>query len=110
MHGTFINKYANLQDAYEKTGYSKSGLCQALKGILHSYHNYQWKYENDIREIKPINKTFLQIDKKSKQIINKFETLAEAYKTTKINRSNIGECLKGKRLSAGGYIWKYEEF
>ena len=39
--------------------------------------------------------------------IEKYKSLSEASRQTKINLGHIGECLKGKRNIAGGYIWKY---
>ena len=35
--------------------------------------------------------------------------LMEAERQTGINHSNISNCLKGKRRTAGGYSWKYAE-
>ena len=42
-------------------------------------------------------------------IINKFISLQEARKQTSIQSANIWKCCKGKRKSAGGYEWIYEE-
>jgi len=41
-------------------------------------------------------------------IINKFLSVFEAQKNTKIDRSNISKACRGKYETAGGYVWKYK--
>ena len=41
--------------------------------------------------------------------INKYPSLREASRQTKIDERDIGKVCKGRRKTAGGYIWKYEE-
>ena len=41
--------------------------------------------------------------------IKEWPSLSEAYRQLGIHPSNICHCLKGKRKSAGGYIWKYKK-
>ena len=36
-----------------------------------------------------------------------YRSISEASRITRISKGHIGECCKGKRLSAGGYYWKY---
>lgn len=42
------------------------------------------------------------------KFIDRYETIAEASKSVKINRNCIDNCLKNISKTAGGYIWKYE--
>lgn len=35
--------------------------------------------------------------------------MMDVQRQLEINASHISECCKGKRKSAGGYIWKYYE-
>ena len=53
------------------------------------------------------SKSVLQYDKYGK-LINKFLSGVEAQEKTNIQRSHISQCCKGKRKTAGGYIWEYE--
>lgn len=39
-------------------------------------------------------------------LINEYNTITEASVSTGVNNSNINECSKGVRKTAGGYIWK----
>jgi rubrerythrin len=41
--------------------------------------------------------------------IGEWNSLSAASRELKINDSNISMCAKGKRKSAGGFIWKYEK-
>lgn len=38
-----------------------------------------------------------------------YESLAEASKTTNINRTCIGEVCNGRQKTAGGFVWKYKD-
>lgn len=40
-------------------------------------------------------------------LINRFEVLNDASRITGINAAHICDVCKGKRKSAGGYVWKY---
>lgn len=41
-------------------------------------------------------------------IIKEWNHAKEIEQFTKINRRNIGQCCKGKRKTAGGFMWKYK--
>ncbi len=41
-------------------------------------------------------------------LLKEWESAVEAEKATGINQGNIRNCCRGKRPSAGGYIWKYK--
>lgn len=40
--------------------------------------------------------------------IAKYDGLREASRQTNVNRGDIGSCCRGKRKTAGNYIWKYD--
>ena len=46
-------------------------------------------------------------DKKTGELLATFPSACEAGRVTGIQNSNISECCRGKRKSAGGYIWRY---
>jgi len=48
-----------------------------------------------------------QCDIKTHEVIRKFKSGAEAQKNTGIPRQNISKVVRGKRMGAGGYYWKY---
>ena len=45
----------------------------------------------------------------SGKVVKEWNSQKEASLKTKINKNSICECCKGKRKTAGGYIWKYKE-
>lgn len=52
-------------------------------------------------------KKVLQIDKKTNEIINTFNTIKEASEKCNINRAEISKCLIGYRKNTGDYVWEY---
>ena len=53
-------------------------------------------------------KAVLQFSKDGK-LIEEYPSLVEASRQTGCNQGHICDCCKGKRKSAGGFIWKYKE-
>lgn len=53
-------------------------------------------------------KKAVQCDLQGKPI-KEWQSIKEASEETKIERRNINACCRGKRKTAGGYIWKYKE-
>lgn len=52
----------------------------------------------------PSNKKIQQYTKNG-VLIKEYQSLREAERETKINHSNISDCINNKRKSAGGFIW-----
>lgn len=63
---------------------------------------------HSLRCVEASKKKVFQLNKNNK-IINKFESITEASKKTKIKICNISQCALGQRKTAGGYIWIYED-
>ena len=60
-----------------------------------------------ISESKGVN-GILQFSKDG-ELIAEYSSIHEAERQTGCNRGNICNCCKGKRKSAGGFIWRYKE-
>ena len=41
--------------------------------------------------------------------IGKYISISCAERMTKISQGSIGDCLHGRRKTAGGYLWQYEK-
>ncbi len=54
-------------------------------------------------------RTIYQRNKKTNVIIKKWNSITDAEKSLEIDHSNIVHCARGRRPSAGGFIWTYEE-
>lgn len=48
-----------------------------------------------------------QFDKDG-NLVGSFPSSYEAERITGISRTHIGGCCRGERLTAGGYVWKFE--
>jgi group I intron endonuclease len=58
----------------------------------------------NIKDLRPI----LQLDLQN-NIINEFKSATEAQLNTNVRRDSIGNVLKNRQNTAGGYKWKYKE-
>ena len=74
---------------------------------------YYWKFEDDnaplIKKKNPLNKEVEQIDKKTLEVIKVWDSLSEVERLLNISASNISNVCKGKRKTAGGFIWRMKE-
>ena len=78
----------------------------------------QKEIEKKIREQEKVKKSdiskgsnkrpIIQLNDKM-QIINRFDSIAEAVRQTGINYKSIRDAAKGVQRHAGGYIWRYED-
>ena len=74
---------------------------------------YYWKFEDDnaplIKKKNPLNKEVEQIDKNTLEVIKVWDSLSEVESQLNISASNISNVCKGKRKTAGGFIWRMKE-
>jgi hypothetical protein len=71
------------------------------------FNNCQF-LENEENAAKDIRKIIIQFTKEG-CFIREWKSIIEVERQLKINDGNISLCCKGKRTSAGGFIWKYKE-
>lgn len=57
----------------------------------------------------PNSKKVVQYDKQTHELIKVWDSMHDVERELGINHSNISECCKGKRKSAGGFVWEYVE-
>ena len=74
---------------------------------------YYWKFEDDntplIKKKNPFNKEVEQIDKNTLEVIKVWDSLSEVERQLNIPTGNISKVCKGKRKTAGGFIWRMKE-
>lgn len=76
-------------------------------------NNLEWTTtsENQLHSIYVLKhniKTVLQYDK-NRNFIKEWEAIQLASKKLNIQSSDISDCCRNKRKTAGGYIWRYKE-
>ena len=94
----------------------KISLLVSRDNIWKKSHGYYWCYEKDLDMIQDKvdfvhsqHKEVLQIDIKSRKILNTFSKIQDAAKKNEINCENISRCCKGKNSTAAGFVWVYKE-
>lgn len=74
---------------------------------------YYWKFEDDntplIKKKNPFNKEVEQIDKNTLEVIKVWDSLSEVERILNIPAGNISNVCKGKRKTAGGFIWRMKD-
>lgn len=74
---------------------TKQKMSETKKGKFGSEHNR--------------SKKVAQYDKQTLKLIKIWDSMHNVERELGINNGNISACCKGKRKSAGGYVWKYVE-
>lgn len=109
----------------KENGINTSRLETRINTAIHLVYNEQQK-ENQKRQkeiekkIKEEEKNKIDVSKVSNkrpiiqlndnmEIINKFDSIAEAVRQTGINSKSIRDAAKGVQKHAGGYVWRYED-
>lgn len=67
--------------------------------------NLEWmSFENNVKYSQ--NNAIQMLDKDTGEVIQSFVSMREAERQTGINEQNISNVCRGKRRTAGGYLWR----
>jgi hypothetical protein len=115
--GVFLDTYESIVEAAEKMNGNNSSIANACKKYTKAYNCF-WRFANEFPEgenieiIEPWKQSYFQLDKKTQEIIRRFESIQAIAvfleKEAAAIQANINNCCKGKRPSAYGYSWKFE--
>ncbi len=108
----YIDDLLVVEKYIEEEEKSIKKIAKELKIDVGSISTILKKYKVKIRDPKLYTSLkVLQIDKKTKQVLNEFESLSDAalYLKDERKRQHITEVCQGRRKSAYGYIWKFKE-
>ncbi|WP_299122340.1 GIY-YIG nuclease family protein [uncultured Tenacibaculum sp.] len=108
--GSLVAKFECLDKAANTVEGTKQQVSRACLNKI-KYANFYWSYKLKIPfQPKKDNrqKKVIQYSLSSGQVINFFNSIAEASRKTKINKTCIAKCCRNERNSAGGYKWEYE--
>lgn len=119
MEGKLQCIFPNIKEAANAKNISSTSIFKVLRGERNSAANCVWrKYKNNDSIPQHIETCFDRQKTNSGksytvcqytvdgQLINTYETNFEAEKSTGISRRKISEVVNGKRIMAGGFIWK----
>lgn len=113
LKGNLINIFDSIKEACRKTGISWFCIHGTLSGRRKHTYGYIFKFEGDeppqseVRIKRPIRQV-LQYDLDG-NILNTFDTIAEASRKTGICQWCIHGTLKGKRKKTHGFVFKFKE-
>ena len=119
--GKFIKTWESAAQIEQELGYNAQNIGKVCLEKLLTAYDFIWKFNNgSIDNIIPIES---KQGKQSKKGINsiavlqyskdgtfikEFPSIKAAEEDLNIEHSNISACAKGKRKTAGGFIWKYK--
>lgn len=114
LKGNLVKVWDSVKEAGKVYG-ADANISKCANGKAQTAYNFIWrKVEGEVEQkikVGKLNNTLkrvAQYDKNGKYL-RSYETITEASKETKVNGSHISGVCKGKRNTAGGYIWRYEE-
>ena len=125
LDGNYINTYKSSCEANRLTGAPQSHILRCCKrhSGFKSCHGYQWRFVNDCNDIGEyeIDKERYKTRKnnvptksvncytKDMIFVKNYKSITEANNELNISNGKITEVCKGRRKTAGGYIWRYAD-
>lgn len=113
-NGHIIAEYPTVTEASRITNINSSDIYSCCNGKTKTVFGYQWVYKKDYNpnkkyifvnnHIRPI----VQLDKYD-NLINEYQSIAEAEKITHIDNRAISAVCKKKRKTTSGFRWMYKE-
>jgi hypothetical protein len=108
-NGSLVQAYSSLTDAGDAINATKQSISRACLSVNNVYQGFYWSYEynepfepnEDARK-----KEVLQFNLDG-EILNNFNSVADASKQTGLSKTCISRVCRGEREQSGGYIWKY---
>jgi len=103
-----LKVFESVEEAMRETGAQGTHISKVCRGERVTAGGFQWKFVNPGEGIKKQMIKFTKLQQWSfdgKILIQEFDTIREASKTSKTNESGIGHCLKNRSRSAGGFKW-----
>ena len=112
LDGKYIKTWDKVTDAEKFVGvkHGEANISACCQGRKKRAYGYIWRYiDSDIpvKSLTPYRSPICQFTKDG-EYVNRYNTIAEASKSTGIYPSSIGNALRNWSKSAGGFIWKFE--
>ena len=101
------SSYKRTDKTRRKNSEAHTGEKNPMFGKHHSEDTKRKMSEAHKGKIYANTKPILQFSK-SGELIAEYSSIHEAERQTGCNRGHISSCCKGKRKSAGGFIWRYK--
>lgn len=109
LTGELESTFQSLEEASKSSSISEESISHACVGDRKTSNGFYWTYIStfDLKEDYR-KKKVIQNDLEG-EIVNVYNSIAEASKATQINKSSIAKCCRGERKTAGNSIWKFSD-
>lgn len=110
LNGNYINSYNSMALASKELKVSIGSISQCCNGTKYNSKGFVFRFKNDpfdiFDTINPYSnkKVVYQYDLYG-NLLNKYDSILEASKTTNIKRSSIQLVVNKPNRTAGGYVW-----
>lgn len=116
LKGEYIAEYPSAHQAAEKTGINYSSICACCREDISHTKQYQWKYKDSNKQIIDLSTQKIIIAKRKilqynlyGELINEYESLADAVEKTHCSKAVISKVCNHKGWTAGGFFWCFKE-
>lgn len=119
-NGKYIKTWESAAIIERELGYNAKNIGSVCLGKNSTSYGFIWKFYIDSKDdiipekskrgkqsTKGIHTISIMQYSKDNIFIKKFISITDAENELNINHTNISACAKGKRKTAGGFIWKY---
>ena len=108
--GDYVGRFNSIKKAMQELNiYDNASIYRCINGIQKSAHGYIFKSPEGYKSKKQKRKKVNQYDKYHSYITTHNSILAAARSIPGASSVSIGECCRGRGLTAYGYIWEFAE-
>lgn len=114
LDGIRMMTFESATEAARQTGGSQSKICECCKRHRETANDYQWRYADDIQDVKKVQKKFITGKKVAQcdedyNILNIYSSFKEAARAVDGTSSAISRVCSGVNIRHKGYKWKLVE-
>lgn len=104
---TFIRRFDSIKEASEIVQVHRQCIYRVCRGSAKTAGGFCWRYTQQANCPVRIKYTAVQQwELDGQTLLAEFDSIQEAADETGINRRDIGNCLRNKRRSTGGFKWR----
>ena len=111
LDGIKMMTFESATEAARQTGGSQSKICDCCRRKRITANDYQWRYADDIQDVKKVQKQFITGKKVAQcneegKILNIYLSFKEAARAVNGTSSAISRVCSGTNIRHKGYKWK----
>lgn len=103
-----VATYPSIREAANVMGVRPANILNVLKGRQQTSCGYRWHYSDEAKPLKSGRKDSTPILQLTNDgtVVARYRSIQAASKALHISPAGIWDCLAGRRLTNGGFIWK----